>query len=75
MGERAMSCDEEREKLLTTNELAQRWGIHKVTLATWRRQNKGPKYVKLGEFARSPILYRLSDVVEYENQFLVKTKN
>lgn len=65
--------EKEKEELLTTEQLAERWGIHKATLNNWRSKKKGPKYIKLGKHVRSPILYRLSDIIEYENQSVIKT--
>lgn len=62
----------EDEQHLTTEELAKRWGIHKVTLARWRQAGEGPKYIKLGNSSKAPILYRIVDVIEHENQYLVE---
>ena len=52
------------EKYLTPEQLSNRWGGKPTeeTLGVWRHKKKGPKFVKLGR-----VLYRLSDVVEYEN--------
>lgn len=43
-------------------ELAEHWGIPVRTLAAWRHQGKGPRYMKLGGAVR----YRLEDVEAYE---------
>ena len=55
---------------LTTQQLADRWGISSQTLENWRSQGKGPKYVKLGPGKSSPIVYRLADVEKYERKHL-----
>lgn len=61
------------EKLITTQELAERWGIHPNTLSNWRSQNRGPKYVKIGGMKKSPVYYRLKDILAYEKKSTVKT--
>ena len=67
--------EEKNNRLLTTEELSERWGIAIPTLMAWRSQNKGPKYLKLGDFKTSRVRYRMEDIIEYEASFLVKTAN
>lgn len=62
-------------KTLTTAELAERWGLNKATLGNWRSQGKGPKYIKMGTQQQASVLYRLDDVIEYEEQFLISPQN
>ena len=50
--------------LLTNQQAANRLSMHPVTLATWRSQGKGPKYIKDGRYVR----YRLKDIEEWEEQ-------
>lgn len=53
-------------KLLTTEELAERWGISPQTLCSWRMKSnfgKGPAFIKIGRRA----LYRLKDVEAFES--------
>lgn len=50
------------EKLLTPEELAERWKIAVGTLENWRYLGKGPLWLKIGGQAR----YRLADVLAYE---------
>lgn len=52
------------QEFLTPTQLIARWGnaIGEGTLANWRAQGKGPKFVKLG----AKVVYRLADVIEYE---------
>lgn len=49
--------------LLTAEDLAARWHMSPRSFERWRRQGVGPKWVRL----RGKILYRLHDVVAYEN--------
>lgn len=49
------------------HELAEHWGIPVRTLAAWRYQGKGPRYMKLGGAVR----YRLEDVEAFENENLI----
>jgi hypothetical protein len=43
-------------------DLARRWGMSKRTLERWRCFGEGPSFLKLG----GRVLYRLSDVQDYE---------
>lgn len=62
------------EIFLTTQELADRWGLSPRTLDNWRAQDKGPKYLKIGgDSFKSTVLYKLRDVVEYEDRMTVST--
>lgn len=55
------------ETYLTTDDLAERTGYSKPTLARWRREGHGPKFLKPGGSAQqSRVRYRLSDVVAWE---------
>lgn len=57
---------DEHSIILTTEQLAQRWGMSPRTLEGWRSENKGPDYIKLGEGKRSAVFYRLTDVMKFE---------
>lgn len=46
--------------------LADRWHISPRTLERWRWQGEGPRFLKVG----GRVLYRLDDVIEYEQQRL-----
>lgn len=54
------------KKFLTPAELSARWDgrITVRTLANWRSIQSGPPFVKIG----GAILYRISDVEEYERR-------
>jgi excisionase family DNA binding protein len=42
----------ENNELLSTEELAELLGVHPATLATWRHEGRGPKFVKVGKVVR-----------------------
>lgn len=50
------------ERMLTPNELAERWAMHAGTLANWRMTGHGPQFLHIG----ANIRYKLSAVVAYE---------
>lgn len=50
----------------TRQALATRWGLHVGTLDQWRIKGIGPVFLKLN----SRVLYRASDVHEFEKQCL-----
>ena len=52
------------EPLLNTDEVAKLVGLHSVTLAEWRTQGRGPRWVKLGRKVR----YRPRDVEAWLDQ-------
>ncbi len=47
---------------LAQGALARRWSLSERTLERWRCFGEGPSFLKLG----GKVLYRLSDVQEYE---------
>lgn len=55
-------------EILTSQQLAERWGMSVGTLQNWRVKGKGPRHIKLGEGRATKVLYRLDDIVEFENQ-------
>lgn len=61
-------------ELLTTEQLAKRWGMHPGSLSNMRGKRVGPKFIKLGKGKGSTVLYRMSDVLEYENNHTIPTK-
>ena len=54
--------DAEPERLLTPQEVAERWALSEDTLRRWRSEGCGPNYVRLG----GRIRYRLAEVMRYE---------
>jgi hypothetical protein len=60
----------DREQLMTQEELAYRWKISEATLERNRSMKQGVKFLKIGGLIR----YKLSDVLAYEAQSTVETK-
>lgn len=56
-------------ELLSTDQLATRWGISPGTLRNWRTKKTGPPYIKLGDAKRSVVMYSLADILKYEKKF------
>lgn len=54
---------------LTDVEVAERLGVSRFTVRSWRLKGLGPRFLKLGRAVR----YRTEDVNEYERQALVET--
>ncbi len=54
-------------ELLHPSQVAQRYEISDGTLANWRREGKGPRWIKLGDGKRPRVMYRMSDLIEWEN--------
>ena len=40
--------------MLSETQLAEKWGLAKITLRKWRADRKGPPYTKLGNSVRYP---------------------
>ncbi|WP_138843656.1 helix-turn-helix transcriptional regulator [Rhodococcus pyridinivorans] len=51
------------DRFLSRQEVADRYGIPARTLDQWASLGKGPRFIKIGRYAR----YRLEDVVAWEN--------
>lgn len=64
----------EDKRLLTTEDLAERWGMSAGTLENWRQDGRGPKFVKLGRGGSGSVRYRMSDILSYEKQHVVQPK-
>lgn len=65
-----MSNQLDRSRLLTPGELVKRWEqslypVSNVTLSRWRRDDKGPKFIKIGAAGR--VFYLLESVQEFES--------
>lgn len=58
-----------REKHLTPNDLAERWGVSIGTLANHRYQGMGVPYLRIG----GRVLYRLRDVEAFEDASVIRT--
>ena len=55
---------------LTDIEVAERLGVSRFTVRSWRLKGVGPRFLKMGRAVR----YRPQDVDEYERQALVETQ-
>jgi hypothetical protein len=53
------------DDLLTGDEVAKILKVHVASLAAWRSQRRGPKFLKLGELKKSPVRYRRGDIDDY----------
>lgn len=60
----------ENDRLLTQDELAERWQVTVRTLQNWRKDEKGPRHIAMGSSARYP----LSEVVRYEQENMTTGK-
>jgi len=58
----------EREQLMTQEELAFRWQVSEATLERNRSMKQGVKFLRIGGLIR----YRMSDVLAYEEQSTVE---
>ena len=56
----------DKSQFLDVSQLAERWGMHPVTLAKWRRKDTGPKFIKAQHPVR--ILYPILEIESYERQ-------
>jgi len=63
------------QTMLTTDDLARRWDMNPKSLITWRCVRKGPPFVKLGKYRGAKVLYKLTDIMEYEKRMTVNTKD
>ena len=57
-------------KLLTDEQVAERWGLKVQTLRNWRFQGRGPAYLKLGAAVR----YDESVIEEHEKSATVQPR-
>jgi len=57
-------------RILTDVEVAERLGVSRFTVRSWRIKGVGPRFLKMGRAVR----YRSQDVDEYERQALVETQ-
>jgi hypothetical protein len=53
---------------LSTNELAERWGVTATHLRRQRMEGNGPPYFRPSGGDRGHVRYRLQDVIEYEKE-------
>lgn len=53
-----------KDVVLTTKELAERWKVSESTVRRWRSEGTGPKWMQVTEDGKA--LYRMKDILEYE---------
>ena len=67
------------QKFLTSDQLAERYGLSPATIADWRRKNRGPDYYTLPKYAMSSgsakVRYELSKILEWEKENNITPKN
>lgn len=49
--------------MMTTKELAKKWNVSAGTLANWRSQKRGPKFLKLGR----KVVYKTEAIKKFES--------
>ena len=59
-----------QNRILTDVEVAERLGLSRFTVRSWRLKGVGPRFLKMGRAVR----YRAQDLDEYERQALVETQ-
>jgi predicted DNA-binding transcriptional regulator AlpA len=57
-------------RILTDVQVAERLGVSRFTVRSWRLKGVGPRFLKMGRAVR----YRSHDLDEYERQALVETQ-
>lgn len=62
---------ETKPPYLTTEELADRLRRSPGTIANWRSQGQGPRFLRPSGGKRGRILYRLDDIDEWEHNMLL----
>ncbi len=61
-----------RKEYLSTEEVAELYGVSKVTLDKWRSRSFGPAYTQFVE--RGDVFYKPKDVEAFFDQHKVKTR-
>lgn len=60
------------DDLMHPRDVAKRYNMTPESLSNWRREGKGPKFVRLGNGKSPRVMYRVKDVVAWEEQNLTK---
>lgn len=61
------------DDLMHPRDVAKRYKMTPESLSNWRREGKGPPFVKLGTGKSPRVMYRVKDVAEWEKQNLTNT--
>ena len=58
------------QQFLTSDQLAERYGLSPATIADWRRKNRGPEYYTVPKYAISSgsakVRYELKEILKWE---------
>lgn len=63
-----MTTIKKLDEVLTEDQLANRYDLAVGTLRNWRRSGKGPKPTRLGDGPKARVVYKVTDVMAYEEQ-------
>ena len=67
------------QEFLTSDQLAERYGLSPATIADWRRKNRGPEYYTLPKYAVSSgsakVRYELIKILKWEQENNITPKN
>ena len=56
------------DTLLTEQQLAERWRVSQRTLRRWRSTARLPAHIRIGHSVVGRVLYRLADVLAFEER-------
>ena len=56
-------------QLLNSSEAASLLGVNSVIMETWRRQGRGPKYIRINQ---RTVRYRLGDLAAFQDAHIVE---
>jgi len=56
------------DQLLTEKQLAERWAVSHRTLRRWRSTARLPPHIRIGHAVVGRVLYRLADVLAFEER-------
>ena len=67
------------QQFLTSDQLAERYGLSPATIADCRRKDRGPKYYTLPKYAVSSgsakVRYDINEILEWEKTMNITPKN
>ena len=67
------------QQFLTSDQLAERYGLSQATIADWRRKDRGPDYYTLPKYAVSSgsakVRYDINEILEWEKTMNITPKN
>jgi DNA-binding transcriptional MerR regulator len=54
--------------MMHPRQVAERYNMTPESLANWRREGKGPPFIRLGNGRRPRVMYRLDDILQWEKE-------